>query len=106
MWIGVGLTTHFALSIVVAHYTLLWIIVGAAGIGMPLYGLVNRNVRFQYIAHLEKGQCNHHITKPYMATVCVLYCVMLNVSVYVCVHLCVHEHTCHAYSLLYCLVNK
>ena len=47
MWIGVGLTTHFALSIVVPRYTLLWITVGAAGIGMPLYGLVDRNVFFQ-----------------------------------------------------------
>ena len=48
MWIGVGLTTHFALSVVVPRYILLWIIVGAASIGMPLYGLVDRNVRFLY----------------------------------------------------------
>ena len=49
MWIGVGLIIHFALSIVVEHSILLWIIVGAAAIGLPLYGVVDRNQRLLWI---------------------------------------------------------
>lgn len=45
MWIGVGLIVHFTLGIVVEDSVLLWIIVVTAGIGMPLYALVDRNSR-------------------------------------------------------------
>ena len=46
LWIGVGLTIHFALSIFVQQEVLLWIIVGVAVTGMPLYGIVDRSSRF------------------------------------------------------------
>lgn len=45
MWIGVGLTIHFALSIFVQQKVLLWIIVAVAATGMPLYGIVDRSGR-------------------------------------------------------------
>lgn len=46
LWIGVGLTIHFALSIFVQQEVLLWIIVAVAAAGMPLYGIVDRSGRF------------------------------------------------------------
>ena len=46
MWIGVGLMIHFALSIVLPHDVLLWIIVATAGVGIPLYGLVDWQWKF------------------------------------------------------------
>ena len=46
LWIGVGLTVHFVLSIFVQQEVLLWIIVAVAATGMPLYGIVDRSGRF------------------------------------------------------------
>lgn len=46
LWIGVGLTMHFALSIFVQQDVLLWIIIAAAATGMPLYGIVDRSARY------------------------------------------------------------
>lgn len=46
LWIGVGLTAYFALSIFVQQEVLLWIIVGVAATGIPLYSIVDRSGRF------------------------------------------------------------
>ena len=46
MWIGVGLILHYTLAIYQPHFVLLWIIVAASIISVPLYGLVDRSGRF------------------------------------------------------------
>lgn len=49
LWVGVGLTLHFVLSIVLSHRVLLWIILGTAVTSLPLYALVDRNARCTFI---------------------------------------------------------
>ena len=49
LWVGVGLSVDFALSIFVAHEVLLWISLVVAIIALPMYSIVDSQCLNQMI---------------------------------------------------------